>query len=63
MTKSFRIVSWAVAIVAGLASALPASAATGVNPAVYAGLKWRNVGPFHGGRAAAVTGVIGEPGV
>jgi photosystem II stability/assembly factor-like uncharacterized protein len=63
MTKSFRIVSWAVAIVAGLASALPASAATGVNPAVYAALKWRNVGPFHGGRAAAVTGVIGEPGV
>ena len=63
MTKSFRIVSWAVAIVASLASALPASAATGVNPATYAGLKWRNVGPFHGGRAAAVTGVIGEPGV
>ena len=63
MTKSFRIVSWAVAMVASLASALPASAATGVNPAVYAGLKWRNVGPFHGGRAAAVTGVIGEPGV
>ena len=63
MTKSFRIVSWAVAIVASLASALPVSAATGVNPAAYAGLKWRNVGPFHGGRAAAVTGVIGEPGV
>ncbi len=63
MTKFFRIVFWAVAIVASLASALPASAATGVNPATYAGLKWRNVGPFHGGRAAAVTGVIGEPGV
>ena len=63
MTKSFRIVSWAVVIAASLASALPASAAMGVSPATYAGLKWRNVGPFHGGRAAAVTGVIGEPGV
>ena len=63
MTRSFRIVFWAVVIVASLASALPASAAAGVNPALYAGLRWRNVGPFHGGRAAAVTGVIGEPGV
>ena len=63
MTKSFRIISWAVVIFASLASALPAIAATGVNPATYAGLNWRNVGPFHGGRAAAVTGVIGEPGV
>jgi photosystem II stability/assembly factor-like uncharacterized protein len=34
-----------------------------VNPDLYAGLRWRNVGPFHGGRASAVTGVIGEPNV
>ena len=34
-----------------------------VNPELYAGLKWRNVGPFHGGRIASVTGVIGQPGV
>ena len=26
------------------------------------GLQWRNVGPFRGGRVAAVSGVIGEPG-
>src|SRR5215831_6031928 len=24
------------------------------------GLKWRNIGPFHGGRIAAVTGAIGQ---
>ncbi len=42
---------------------MPASAVGRVNPNLYAGLKWRNVGPFHGGRAAAVSGVIGEPGV
>lgn len=30
---------------------------------LYGGLKWRNIGPFHGGRISAVTGVIGQPGV
>src|SRR5512140_2388274 len=27
------------------------------------GLRWRNIGPFHGGRVSAVTGAIGQPGV
>lgn len=44
-----------------LASA--AGAAAQVNPNLYSGLMWRNVGPFHGGRIASVTGVIGQPGV
>ncbi len=30
---------------------------------LYGGLRWRNIGPFHGGRIAAVTGAIGQPGV
>src|SRR6266481_3485035 len=30
---------------------------------LFAGLRWRNIGPFHGGRIAAVTGAIGQPGV
>ena len=29
---------------------------------LYSGLRWRNIGPFHGGRVAAVTGAIGQPG-
>src|ERR1700722_11620701 len=33
-----------------------------VNPNLYAGLKWRNVGPFHGGRISSVTGVMGDSG-
>lgn len=33
-----------------------------VNPNLYSGLTWRNIGPFRGGRVAAVTGVIGQPG-
>jgi photosystem II stability/assembly factor-like uncharacterized protein len=39
------------------------SAAAQVNPNLYAGLKWRNVGPFHGGRISSVSGVAGDPGV
>jgi photosystem II stability/assembly factor-like uncharacterized protein len=39
----------------------PANGQT-VRPELIAGLKWRNVGPFRGGRVSAVTGVIGEPG-
>jgi photosystem II stability/assembly factor-like uncharacterized protein len=34
-----------------------------IPPSLYAGLAWRNVGPFRGGRIAAVSGAIGEPGV
>lgn len=30
---------------------------------LYAGLAWRNLGPFRGGRVAAVTGVVGQPAV
>jgi photosystem II stability/assembly factor-like uncharacterized protein len=33
-----------------------------INPNLYSGLVWRNIGPFRGGRVAAVTGVIGQPG-
>lgn len=31
------------------------------NEKLYSGLKWRNIGPFRGGRSAAVTGVSGKP--
>jgi photosystem II stability/assembly factor-like uncharacterized protein len=30
---------------------------------LFGGLRWRNIGPFHGGRISAVTGAIGQPGV
>jgi photosystem II stability/assembly factor-like uncharacterized protein len=33
------------------------------DPSLFAGLRWRNIGPFRGGRVAAVTGAIGQPGV
>lgn len=34
-----------------------------IDPNLYSGLVWRNIGPFRGGRVSAVTGVIGQPGV
>ncbi len=38
-------------------------AAPQTNPDLFSGLEWRNIGPYHGGRIASVTGVIGQPGV
>ena len=32
-----------------------------VNPALLGGMKWRQIGPFRGGRVIAVTGVPGDP--
>lgn len=50
----------AVAFFGMLAATLAAGAQ--VSPQLYAGLQWRDVGPFHGGRISSVTGVIGDPG-
>ncbi len=33
---------------------------TAVDPALYAGLRWRNLGPFRGGRSVGVAGVPGD---
>ncbi|MGH9467016.1 MAG: WD40/YVTN/BNR-like repeat-containing protein [Terriglobales bacterium] len=43
--------------------ALSTAAFAQVNPNLYAGLKWRSIGPWHGGRIASVAGVIQQPGV
>ena len=32
-----------------------------VSPAIIGGMKWRQIGPFRGGRVLAVTGVPGDP--
>ncbi len=61
MKRISRVVYWGLAFASVLALTL--SAAAQVKPDLYAGLKWRNVGPFHGGRISSVTGVIGQVGV
>src|SRR3982074_2495450 len=37
------------------------SVASQVNPDVFSGMKWRQIGPFRGGRVVAVSGVPGDP--
>jgi len=37
------------------------SAQQTIDPKLYEGMKWRLIGPFRGGRALAVTGVVGQP--
>lgn len=36
-------------------------AAVTINDSLFHGLKWRNIGPFRGGRSVASTGVVGQP--
>src|SRR5215469_4294474 len=60
MTRITRAMWWGLALSGVLASTLAASAQ--VDPSLYAGLRWRNVGPFHGGRISSVTGVVGDSG-
>lgn len=50
---------WLMALV--LLFTLPADAQTTYDEALYSSLEWRNIGPFRGGRSAAVTGVPGKP--
>jgi photosystem II stability/assembly factor-like uncharacterized protein len=47
--------------IAAIAVALLGSSAP-LEPNLLGGLKWRMIGPFRGGRIAATTGVIGQPG-
>ncbi len=61
MTRISRVIYLGVAFASILTLTL--STAAQVKPDLYAGLKWRSVGPFHGGRISSVTGVIGQPGV
>ena len=50
-----------VAVLAPLLLLWLAPALAEVNPALLAGMKWRQIGPFRGGRVIAVTGVPGDP--
>ncbi|MGH8132263.1 MAG: VPS10 domain-containing protein [Steroidobacteraceae bacterium] len=49
-------VLWAVVMVA-----YAGVVAAQVNPELFSGMKWRQIGPFRGGRVLAVSGVPGDP--
>ena len=48
---------------ASIVAATPVERAVSIDPHLFAGLTWRNIGPFRGGRISAVSGAIGQPGV
>ncbi len=57
-----RIVSSvAILVVLVLAPWLCNAAAPDLDPALLGGMKWRQIGPFRGGRVVAVSGVPGDP--
>jgi len=58
MRRSTRLVAGLCVLLTAL---IAASALADVNPALLAGMKWRQIGPFRGGRALAVAGVAGDP--
>jgi photosystem II stability/assembly factor-like uncharacterized protein len=59
-----KLKSWAICAPVFFLCAMASfqSAMAQVNPKFYAGLQWRSVGPFHGGRISSVSGVAGDPG-
>ena len=57
-----RIVA-ALALPLALAAASAAAAAQQLGPALYAGMHWRLIGPFRGGRTVGASGVPGQPNV
>ena len=66
MSHSFRrFLALALMLLAmaplAVAGATKPAAAPAIDTSLYANLRWRNVGPFRGGRVVAVTGVPGEP--
>jgi hypothetical protein len=62
-STSFRLSLASLAAATVFAAPAHAPAAARVDPRLYAGLAWRNLGPFRAGRASAVTGAVGQPGV
>src|SRR5579863_5490839 len=60
MTRRF-VSSVAILVVLVLAPWLCNAAAPDLDPALLGGMKWRQIGPFRGGRVVAVTGVPGDP--
>ncbi len=60
---TIRRAFFAVLTLLAIVGARTLGAAPEVSPELISGLQWRNIGPFHGGRIASVTGAIGQPGV
>jgi photosystem II stability/assembly factor-like uncharacterized protein len=62
MLRRLLVVGAIASCLAGSAASVVTQAQTvrGVDPSQYAALRWRNIGPFRGGRTDAVSGVPGD---
>ncbi len=60
---TFAHAAYAHAAIPDIAATTGAQPAPRIDPALFGALKWRNIGPYRGGRALAVTGVSGQPGL
>ena len=58
--SGIRSFSRGIAIAAVALSFAAPAAAQSIDPALFDGLEWRNIGPWRGGRVTAVTGVPGN---
>ena len=58
-----RILAVLALVVVSLVATAPllAESAAKTAPAFFSGLEYRSIGPFRGGRSAAVTGIPGQP--
>ena len=59
--KQRRVFRFAGVLCAWFMMVYAGSVASQVNPDLFSGMKWRQIGPFRGGRVVAVTGVPGDP--
>src|SRR6195256_854623 len=55
-----RVLGFTVVLYALLMVVHAGSVASQVNPDLFSGMKWRQIGPFRGGRVVAVSGVPGD---
>ncbi len=63
MKKNVSFLIRPLGVLALALSLITVGSAQTVDPRLYSGLVWRNIGPFRGGRVSAVTGALGQPGV
>jgi photosystem II stability/assembly factor-like uncharacterized protein len=57
-----RVPATIILLIAAMLASVPLKAQQ-LDQALYAGMRWRQIGPFRGGRVSAVAGVIGQPGI
>jgi photosystem II stability/assembly factor-like uncharacterized protein len=55
------VIAVTFALAGSLVVSIPAQQAPGVNPSLFADMKWRNIGPYRAGRTKAAAGVPSQP--